>query len=427
MLKQPRFPTVTPPTFEAQTITEKLRSGYWVEVADVDTDGRPDLVCFGMSMDEIYWYENSDNGMHWTCHPMVKGINMPVGMDSMDLTGNGSPDFVVCYDLYGASGTFKEPASEGGRIDWLENPGLSGTPETLWKRHYVGQSPATHRVRVGHFTRRDKIQILGFPIVSQSGMHSLLDITLYTQPDDITSDEPWSSEVVCNNKFRFIHGVEKYSGFCPESGLDANLICSDEGISIFYFNESRKSWIIEKIGHGEQDQFEKTGFRGSGDAAIGAEDGNVAYVAAIEPFHGNCVAVYVLDKETGTWKRHFLDIYSEPNELGESPGHSVVCADFDGDGVDEFLIGLRGPDPWQGVVYYKPLDLQAGLFAKWKISNESVARIAVGQFSNSGRPDFVTIGYSIKNYFEAANPKVIVYHNQISGPSMQQSGSAMAE
>jgi hypothetical protein len=35
-------------------------------------------------------------------------------------------------------------------------------------------------------------------------------------------------------------------------------------------------------------------------------------------------------------------------------------------------------EQFQGIMYYKPIDLERGLFAKWKISEDSSARIAVG-------------------------------------------------
>jgi len=78
-----------------------------------------------------------------------------------------------------------------------------------------------------------------------------------------------------------------------------------------------------------------------------------------------------------SWRRFVLDIYGDPNENGEGPGHSVMCRDFDGDGNDEFLIGIRGPEPWQGAVYYKVLDAERGLFLKWRVADESVERLSL--------------------------------------------------
>jgi hypothetical protein len=106
-----------------------------------------------------------------------------------------------------------------------------------------------------------------------------------------------------------------------------------------------------------------------------------------------------------------LDVYGDPNEAGEGPGHHVVAADFDGDGDDEFLVALRGPDPWQGVYYYKAVDAAAGLWVKQRVSEDSAARIAVADFNGDGRPDFATIGYYTPGYFLAKDPVVAVFHN----------------
>ena len=100
---------------------------------------------------------------------------------------------------------------------------------------------------------------------------------------------------------------------------------------------------------GEVSQHATTGFKGTGNMAMGriGKDPS-AHIATVKPFHGNTVAVYtakVRDPHEGSWKRHVLDQFGDPNDRGEGAGHHVVCADFDGDGDDEFLVALRGPCP----------------------------------------------------------------------------------
>ncbi|SDG21986.1 hypothetical protein SAMN04488117_11430 [Celeribacter baekdonensis] len=128
-----------------------------------------------------------------------------------------------------------------------------------------------------------------------------------------------------------------------------------------YYDTNTAAWQHVRIGTGETSQFEETGFKGSGDLDAGRIDGvPMSCVAAIEPFHGNTVAIYTRDPEsdpaTARWSRQVLDVYGDPNENGEGPGHQILCGDFDGDGDEEFLVGLRGPWPWQGVMYYKMVD-----------------------------------------------------------------------
>ena len=406
--------SVAVPTFDSTTVTDFLRDGYWLEAADLTGDGRPDLVGYGLRVGEIYWYENPT----WTKRLVVDKIKEPVGMDTGDVTGTGYDDLVVCYQLYGPGGTIHHADGEGGKIDWLENPG----PEALargerWRRHYVGRATGMHRLRVGHFSRHDRLQVMGFPIVAVEDVHAVLPIVLFTAPDDPTSE--WDREVVDDSRFRMIHGVARKPGLAHD-GLDAILMASDEGVTHLAWDGER--FVTEHVGDGESSQFEQTTFKGSGDVDGGrVGDDPLAYVAAVEPFHGNTVAVYARQPD-GSRRRFLLDVYGDPNENGEGPGHSVMCRDFDGDGDDEFMIGLRGPEPWQGVVYYKALDLERGLFLKWKVAEESTARIVAADFDGSGTTDFATISYSVEHYFVAPRARITLHPNTFALPGSTGTG-----
>jgi hypothetical protein len=174
---------------------------------------------------------------------------------------------------------------------------------------------------------------------------------------------------------------------------------------------------MDFMGSGELGQVEKTHFKGSGNLAIGklGED-QYAYIATLEPFHGNTVAVYHKESQgllsEARWKRTLLDVYGDPNQAGEGPGHHVVCADFDNDGDDEFLVALRGPMPWQGVFYYKAIDADAGLWTKTRVAEASAARITLGDFDGDGSLDFATTGYYTPGYFLCDDPRVMVYLNR---------------
>ena len=93
-------------------------------------------------------------------------------------------------------------------------------------------------------------------------------------------------------------------------------------------------------------------------------DDSTGYIASCEAFHGNHVAVYVKDHSAPKnqlrevkWTRHVLEDFGPLNSRHEGSIHYVVCADVDGDGVEETLCALMGADPpsWErtGVWCYK--------------------------------------------------------------------------
>ncbi|MEU7046705.1 FG-GAP repeat protein [Streptomyces varsoviensis] len=67
-------------------------------------------------------------------------------------------------------------------------------------------------------------------------------------------------------------------------------------------------------------------------------------------------------------------------------------------------------------MYYKAIDLKNGVFTKWRVSDESVARIATADFNGDGRLDFATIAYSVQNYYVASDAKVMLYRNRTEQP-----------
>ncbi|MFB4196778.1 FG-GAP repeat domain-containing protein [Streptomyces carpaticus] len=404
---------VRTPRFDAEVVAEQLRDGYWIEATDLTGDGALDLFGHGLRLGEIYWYSNDGT---WTRRLAADGIHMPVGADFADISGNGVSDIIVCHELYGPIGTIVDPDPEGGKISWLENPGQPDKDPSRWKRHYVGRAVGMHRLRAGYFTQSERLEIIGLPIVAEEDVHGVLPVVMFTQPTDVRAATEWPMTVIDHSHFRMIHGAEMKGGLIPGSDRDSLLLASDEGVTWLHWDDNQRQWARELIGTGERTQFEQTGFRGSGDVNAGRlGDDPMAYVAALEPFHGNTVAVYTKQSHAHgtTWSRTILDIFGDPNENGEGPGHQIVCADFDNDGDDEFLVALRGPWPWQGVFYYKALDAQAGIWSKWRVADESVARIATGDFDGDGRLDFATIAYAVDNYYVAKDAKIMVHRNRI--------------
>ncbi len=89
--------------------------------------------------------------------------------------------------------------------------------------------------------------------------------------------------------------------------------------------------------------------------------GRKRFIAAIEPWHGNQVVVYI--QTGGSWRRNVI-------EDSMVNGHALAVGDLDGDGRDEIIAGFRG----QGhrLFIFKAQDANG---ARWKreILDDSIA------------------------------------------------------
>ena len=146
----------------------------------------------------------------------------------------------------------------------------------------------------------------------------------------------------------------------------------------------------------------------------------------MQAFHGNHVSVYVKDKDAPCnqlqdvkWTRHVLEDFGPLNEAHTGSIHYVTCADIDNDGVEETLVALMGSDPpsWKrtGVWCYKreyvpiqkrracvylvqAIDLHAGKFTKFKLSDDSAARIAVADLLCRGGKKLVSRNLCVSDW-----------------------------
>ena len=308
------------PTFERQLVEDHRQDGYWIEALDINNDSKPDLIGYGLNLGEVNWYENPG----WKKNPIAK-FSGPVGMHHADVDGDGWMDIIICYQ-YGATMVDCDP--QGGKIVWLQNPRSAGSE---WKQHYIGRATAMHRLKVGYFTQDKKLEVLGLPIVgAPNNVHSVVPVMLFRKPNDLNAPQ-WEASLIDNENYRVIHGVSLQQGHHQyKSVVNSALIASEQGITCLYYNRETSEWRREVLGSGELCEVSKTGFKGSGDVDAGKiGDDNWAYITTVEPFHGNTVAVYhrpagATDPEAA-WTRTVLDVFGDPNPLGEGPGHFVVC------------------------------------------------------------------------------------------------------
>jgi hypothetical protein len=117
--------------------------------------------------------------------------------------------------------------------------------------------------------------------------------------------------------------------------------------------------------------------------------GTQKFLAAIEPWHGNQVVIYT--QKGAAWERSAID-----DSLLD--GHTVITADFDGDGRDEVLVSFR-----QGAksVYLYKAD-SSGHWVKQTIDNGGIpgSTCAAADFNGDGALDVACIGGASLKWYE---------------------------
>ena len=116
--------------------------------------------------------------------------------------------------------------------------------------------------------------------------------------------------------------------------------------------------------------------------------GKQRFLAAIEPWHGNQVAIY--RERDGLWERQVID-----DSLAD--GHTILAADLNGDGDDEVIAGYRG----KGVNIYTAQDAAGSQWSRQVLdATMPAAACAVADLNGDGRPDIACIGSTTLKWYE---------------------------
>lgn len=382
MAEEPKFPS-----FKMQEIATDLKIGYAVLVADINNDKKPDIVV--VDKHRVLWYENPS----WKVHTIITGKTKPdnVCITSLDIDGDGQLDLVIGADWAPFN------TKTGGTLQWLKR---GKTLDEEWTMHPIGEEPTVHRVRaVPNLMGDGKPYIVHVPLMGRDSTkeQNWIDgrpvrVLAYPIPADPVKG-PWEP-IVLSEELHVCHNFWPLPGKAKGAPHEI-LVTAYEGVHLVKKVDSK--WVTEKIGVGNQDNLK--GNRGASEIKLGKLKQN-PYIATIEPWHGNQVVVYTPPKDgKGLWTRHMID-----DQLRW--GHGVWCADLDGDGEDELIIGVRDnpntKDTFKekcGVRIYKPTSPDGSKWARSIIDNGGVAveDLAAGDFDGDGKIDIVAVGRATFN------------------------------
>jgi hypothetical protein len=357
-------------SFAEHTVASDLKGGYQVVIADINGDGKPDLVALASGMPDLVWYENPT----WERHVLATGQSRMINLAAWDYDGDGIPEIVL------ASEFANEASKSTGLVSLLHH---DGDPRRPWAVKEIDRLTTSHRLRWADIAGNGKKVLIDAPLTAATAAppdyRGRVPLVFY-RPGE------WKREPIGDSNEGVQHGifVVDWDG----NGRDALLTASFSGIDLYRYTPAGK-WTREEISKGDPAPWPKSG---SSDVAVGHLRQNnkppERILAAIEPWHGNQVVVY---RRAGTvWSRAVID-----NSLTD--GHTIALADFDGDGNDQILAGFR-----QGAksVYLYKLD-PSGQWLKTVLDNGGMgaASCAVADLDGDGKPDIACIGGNFLKWY----------------------------
>src|SRR3954454_19355562 len=122
------------PSWSAVTITDSLKMGYQLVAADLNRDGRPDLIAVDERGTELAWFENPS----WQRHVIIANVPRTINLDVYDTDGDGLPEIAMGHNFETV------PEKSIGNVLILKS---GPDPRQPWTAREIDRIPTVHRIR----------------------------------------------------------------------------------------------------------------------------------------------------------------------------------------------------------------------------------------------------------------------------------------
>lgn len=381
------------PAFRLQTIDGNIEIGYGTAVADVDGDGKPDILLADKK--QFVWYQNPTWKKFVIAENLTEKDNVCIA--ARDIDGDGKCEIAV-----GAEWNPGDTVNSGA-VFYLIPP---ADRTQKWEAvKFPGVEPTTHRMkwvrrgnRLDGKPRHDLVVVPLHGRGNKNGEGAGVKVLAYQMPKN-PRDE-WKSEVV----FDELHLAHNFDVFPvkSENNREALLLAGREGFGAA--GTRADSWAVKALALHER---YAPPLPGIGEIRLGKLGEDELFAATVEPMHGNTLALYrqhgnsEADLQNNTPTRTVLDSTLED-------GHALACGDLLGLGRDQIVVGWRAMQnklARVGIKMFVP-DEKAEKWRQHLIDDNTMSceDLVLADLNADGRLDIIASGRRTRN--------VIIYWNE---------------
>ncbi|MBM3811108.1 MAG: VCBS repeat-containing protein [Acidimicrobiia bacterium] len=370
-----------PVEFRPHLMEGNIGGGYAVMVADLNKDGKPDVVGLTQRIRELAWYENPG----WQRHVLINDMPGLVNMAAADIDGDGIPEISLQNE-------FSMVAAKSRGLQWLLRH--KNDPRRLWEKLAVDELTTSHHTVWADIDGDGRKELINAPLIGANALapkyEDHVSLVYYHVPKDWSG--PWKRMLIDDSLYGVLHRVRVVRW--DDDKRDDLLTTSFSGITLHRL--AGKKWQNTRLSKGHEEEAPRAG---ASDVVM-AQLAKRRILASVEPWHGNEVVVYT-DAGAGKWQRRVIF-----DNLVE--GHEICSADFNGDGLDDLVAGDRARGGKGSAHVFFARD---GTGASWHhlvLDHEQMSGsgCAIADINGDGRKDFVMIGSATGNlkWYENLGP-----------------------